>query len=503
MTIQEFQQLLYDKEVRASRIQSIITSTHLPLIELTLNIPGTEKQNPKFYLLHRYLENLVRQVFDSHSIVITHQYHEYLSSGSCALLSFCPTPLNQNISSIENFCIEVKSFMVAIEESEPLGRLFDIDVFYPDGKKLQRSSGLRRCLLCGNKALVCARSGAHPIKELSVEIERLMDESVGFQQFIEFPIAPIGTHTTQLPLLFKYIAQIAQKAMMGEVLLTPKPGLVDKNNSGSHHDMDYFTFSATTCALGNTFQKMIKAGYDADQDCRSDLMKLLPILRVIGLEGEKAMFAASQGVNTQKGLIFSIGLILGAMGVFLKDKKISPDILPTGSLFLEHDLRIITQYVREICKGMVERELTTKIENNLLRTYGEKLHANSGVQGARGEGEAGFPSAFHAYEMLNYLLTTKGTQYYQNFEKSALQTLMVVMSDIIDTNVLGRHGWNSLLDMHNKVQQYLKQGGVGNDVGMEGLKNLDTEFIIQNISPGGAADTLATALFFYYLTVPL
>ncbi len=500
MNSADFHQLLADREERSGKISAAIAAAGLPLVELTLNIPGPEKLNPRLYLLHRYLEMRVHQKLQSHDVLVVAVDRGYPSLGPCSLLSIRPSSVSASFAS-KAFCLDIKRLMVSLEVDEPLGRLFDIDVFTPEGTKLQRTSGLRQCLLCEAPAVVCARSGAHTIEELTSSIDSLMQNSLGLQQFIEIPVAQVGTDSQQEPVLFKRLAVIAQKALMAEVSLTPKPGLVDRENSGAHRDMDFHTFSATTCALGDTFLAMLKAGYQADEACREDLSRLLPQLRKVGLEGENAMFEASKGVNTQKGLIFSLGLLLGAVGLHLKDRGMLPDKLLAGPLFDTSELQMVRDYVRGICRGMVARELAGK--HGESKTYGERLHSLAGVRGARGEAEAGFPNAFHAYGLLVSYMGRQGTPYYQDFEKSALQTLLMVMVELEDTNVLGRHGWAALLTMRNLVQQYLKRGGVGNDPQLAGLRELDTEFIRHDISPGGAADTLATAIFLYYLTLPI
>ena len=38
------------------------------------------------------------------------------------------------------------------------------------------------------------------------------------------------------------IAEFATRALLYEVSVTPKPGLVDRANAGSHQDMDFYTF---------------------------------------------------------------------------------------------------------------------------------------------------------------------------------------------------------------------------------------------------------------------
>mgnify|MGYP000982335880 FL=1 len=113
----EFQQLLRDRETRASAIHETIARTSLPLVELTLNIPGAEKINPRLYLLHRYLETRVRQLLQSHAVLVVAEYREYPTCGPCVLLSVRPTSPS-NYFAATAFCQEVKRLMVSLEVDE-------------------------------------------------------------------------------------------------------------------------------------------------------------------------------------------------------------------------------------------------------------------------------------------------------------------------------------------------------------------------------------------------
>ncbi len=98
---------------------------------------------------------------------------------------------------------------------------------------------------------------------------------------------------------------------MYEVCTTPKPGLVDRHNNGSHRDMDLFTFLDSTTALLPYWHQAVSIGQET--------AGLLPEetfarLREAGLAAERAMFRATGGVNTHKGAVFSLGCVLGAAG---------------------------------------------------------------------------------------------------------------------------------------------------------------------------------------------
>ena len=80
------------------------------------------------------------------------------------------------------------------------------------------------------------------------------------------------------------IGDLAVKALVYELATTPKPGLVDKENSGAHTDMDYPMFRASALSLRNCFEQCALAGIEHEKE------PLEWRLRKIGLAGEKAMF---------------------------------------------------------------------------------------------------------------------------------------------------------------------------------------------------------------------
>ncbi|GJM67902.1 hypothetical protein HMSSN036_01180 [Paenibacillus macerans] len=96
------------------------------------------------------------------------------------------------------------------------------------------------------------------------------------------------------------LAGKAVKALMDEALLTPKPGLVDARDNGSHTDMTLELMLKSAKALEGTFREIARVSYlhPVNQSLREQIA-------FIGREGEKAMFAATNGVNTHKGAIWA------------------------------------------------------------------------------------------------------------------------------------------------------------------------------------------------------
>lgn len=73
---------------------------------------------------------------------------------------------------------EAKRIVSLIEETHPLGRLFDIDVIGEDGVPVTRTGyGMtpRKCLLCNNEARYCMRNHTHTTEELLARIREMVD----------------------------------------------------------------------------------------------------------------------------------------------------------------------------------------------------------------------------------------------------------------------------------------------------------------------------------------
>ena len=190
---------------------------------------------------------------------------------------------------------DVKARMVALEETHPLGRLWDIDVLGADGRSLSRQElghPRRKCLLCGEDAKVCGRSRAHSPEELFWHAAGILDA-----YFMEQGAA--------------LAARCVADAMTEEVSATPKPGLVDRSNSGSHTDMDYPLFLTSIAALKPFFHRFFRLGWLHWDKTDGELFSLL---REEGQRAEHAMFAATGGVNTHKGMVFSAAILCGALG---------------------------------------------------------------------------------------------------------------------------------------------------------------------------------------------
>lgn len=277
----------------------------------------------------------------------------------------------------------------------------------------------------------------------------------------------------------EHISEIAVKSMLLEVTATPKPGLVDRNNSGAHRDMDFYTFMESSASQVHTFYKCALEGLRFEGKDKKELLKLI---RPIGIEGENKMFKATSGINTHKGLIFSLGIIAAAAGLQYKETQQNMDV------------EDICHKVTEITEGIVFRELKHKNNKDAL-TYGEKLFKRYGIKGIRGEVESGFYTVRnHSLPILRELMKGK-----ESINDNLVQVLLHLMTVVEDVNILGRHGIEELEYVRTVARETLDLGGIFTEKGRERILKLDEEFIQRNISPGGSADLLAVTLMFYFL----
>ncbi|UUV18776.1 triphosphoribosyl-dephospho-CoA synthase CitG [Fusobacteria bacterium ZRK30] len=268
-------------------------------------------------------------------------------------------------------------------------------------------------------------------------------------------------------IIFK-LGEFATEAMIYEVSCFPSFGLVSPVSSGSHTDMDYFTFIDSTTALNRYFLEMASAGYSNDP-----IDKIFADARKIGEKAEKAMFSKTNGVNTHKGMIFVLGLGITA----------SSKILYDGGDFSE-----ISKLIKDMTTGIVESELKNlSIKTSL--THGEKIFLEYGISGVRGEAEMGFPIVF------DYALDLYDSTKELGQNNRLVQALLGIMSRCKDTTILHRHDYDTLLNLQKNSENLINLGGFNNLDNISEINNLNYHNEKNGISPGGCADLLALTVF--------
>lgn len=272
-----------------------------------------------------------------------------------------------------------------------------------------------------------------------------------------------------------YISRLAIKAMLYEVSASPKPGLVDRFNSGAHKDMNFYTFIDSSLALIEYFKNCAKVGF------RSNADNLLDNLRPIGINAEEQMLQATNGVNTHKGLIFSLGIISAVACSIFKSNK---------SIYI--DSKVISDNIKKVTSGITE-----ELQNNSDDfTYGRKIYLLYGFKGVRGEVESGFKTVI---DISLPLFKRYINENIHNINDIMIECLLHLMANLDDTNILGRRGIETLHYVKRQANDVIKEGGYLTKRGKSMVLKMDKDFIEKNISPGGSADLLAVTLLLYFL----
>lgn len=275
------------------------------------------------------------------------------------------------------------------------------------------------------------------------------------------------------------VAAMAHTAMLMEVGASPKPGLVCPDHNGSHKDMDHALFVASADSLHPYLLECVTIGMDRHTDPAE---AVFPLLREAGVRAEQAMFSATKGVNTHKGMIFSMGLATAGAGRAMGQG--SPPWPET-----------VAEQAGSLVRGIVARDLEPlrrQLPDRRL-TAGEKLYLEHGIPGIRQEAENGFPSALETFRRLHYL-------YDENDLELALpHELLHLIATTDDTNIVWRGGIEGLAYARAAAVKALQKGGLKTPEGRENVCAMRDEFVRRNLSPGGSADLLAVASFFLLL----
>ncbi|MFV0353095.1 MAG: triphosphoribosyl-dephospho-CoA synthase CitG [Oscillospiraceae bacterium] len=441
------QQMLDAREQRAKHQTTLLQGASGGcMVSFTLNIAGPQKHPPFAHSTFVAGVQRLDEVLQHHNILVVKKDVFYKDTGDEAYYL-----LNADVQ-------RIKSLTCQIEEHHPLGRLFDMDVLYPDGTKaVRQTAGLstRQCLLCQNPAKVCARSRTHTVEQLTQKTQQIM-QGYFYGRF---------GHTIQ---------HLAQKALLMEVDTTPKPGLVDRSNNGAHYDMDIHTFYASTRAISPFFKTFALQGLI----CTKPLPCFLEELRPTGLLAEKAMCAATNGINTHKGAIFSLGILCAAAGYVYANKQALD--------------------VAEICHtaAHIAAPALAQIQNmSFPLTNGEKAFTQNNLTGARGEAASGFKTVLcHGLPALQRALAGG-----LSLNDAGAICLLHILASAQDTNVAARASGSTLQAIQQRLQNKLNIGANYADL-LAFAAELDTEFIGQNLSPGGSADLLAVTYFLHFIS---
>lgn len=259
------------------------------------------------------------------------------------------------------------------------------------------------------------------------------------------------------------LAALAVLALTEEARLSPKPGLVDSRGAGAHCDLTLALMERSAHSLRPTFYRLALHSWlrPADVALRQEIGRL-------GRDGEQQMMNATGGVNTHRGAIWALGLLVSACAM----------LGARGS-------------VAEIAAAA--SQLATLPDPDSPKQFSKGLRATQRyrVPGAREEAMQGFPHVTRrALPQLHRSRRHGATE-----AQARLDALMAIMCTLTDTCVLNRGGMPALMAMHRGAAAVLAAGGAATAAGLGALAELERHMLQANASPGGAADLLAAAFF--------
>lgn len=429
--------ILSNKERRAQKQKELLA--HAPshfLVSLSINTPSSIKLSHESLVIYEIAHERIFQLLCQEGFTCK-AFYPFIAPTGAEMLFTCKGDAKA-----------FKALTCKLENEHPLGRLMDIDVFDEKGVLLSRSMlhlPKRCCLVCDEEAFLCARGQKHSYDVLNTHIKTLVYQHA-------FGHA---------------VALWCERAMKMEVELTPKPGLVDSVNSGAHSDMDIHTFYRSIQAIKPYISQFLEAqplGFDT--------------LRSIGVACEQAMFDATDGVNTHKGMIFCLALTCGALSALKTRQK-------------SFTCKDIQEEISKLCEGLVEKDLF----HSHPSSAGARFFYETGSLGIRGMAQSGFALVVEGSLPFFEMQKTDVGE-----EKALKMTLLWLMERLDDSTLWSRGGVEGLRYVQNKAHEILLHVKNEPEHLDRALKEFDEDLSAKNLSPGGSADLLALTWLFAHLS---
>ena len=409
------------RQQELDRILAQYGSEHASFLLISANVPGAGKHRPGIArLLGGALHSLRRGI----GLKVLLSRRDVLGPFHIAASSLPP--------------IDVKRAAIAIEAESPSARLLDVDVYGPNGSAVDRSGlGLapRPCLVCAEPARECILLRRHSTSELLERVDSLLG-----------PFVP-----SQRLLCLESLATNLRLGVLRELDLTPKPGLVDREDNGSHPDLTYASMKASADLLPLYFEEIL--------ECHRRQRPLQDFVQA-GIDAENRM-AREIRANAHKGFIFLSGLVLMAAcqcgGQF---SRLRQEIAKAAGSFFAHF--------------------------GAQDSHGASVRNRHRIGGLRAEAERGLPAVFdHAWPCYREALEANWTA-----EHASFYLMAVLMQQVEDTTAVHRCGPEGLSRLRSDgaaLQRVLEREQAPEPM----LAELNREYRSLGLTMGGVADCMA------------
>jgi len=260
------------------------------------------------------------------------------------------------------------------------------------------------------------------------------------------------------------LGRAAIVSLYDELALAPKPGLVSFEDAGSHHDMDAGTFLRSLFALRHYFVRIAAQGAAGAE--------FAPLER-LGIAAEARMLRATGGVNTHRGAIFTLGLLCASAGA-------------ARAFATPCDATTLRATLVARWGGALAARVHAKRD-----THGARAARAHGLRSAAEEAAQGLPTLFECVLPALRAARRAGA----DDRGAKLHALFTAMAEVDDTNLVHRGGLQGLRDARCLARDFLAQGGGLSPDAPQRAARAHALFVERRLSPGGAADLLAAALW--------
>jgi len=457
--------LLRARDERQALIDRLRPPPGQSLVALALNVPGASKSPPGAARLVTWALARVRRALPGARLLLRHED----AAGPFALVAAAAPP-----EPVKRACLEV-------EESCPAARLVDLDVYRDDGQPCGRAAvGLppRTCLVCDRPAVECIRAGRHAQRTVRAQLRQLLadfdpepdpEPGLPLDPDLDPPLDPArGPGPDRL-------AADLCAGLRRELDLTPKPGLVDLHDSGSHRDLTHPLMVRSIGEVGRAWSALARAAARGEP---------LRALLALGQASEQRLHEVC-GTNTHKGALFVGGLLVVARrrglrdqagGAFEATRLEAARIVPAQP---ESALRAgVSEVARELLSG-----------RRLPRSHGAAARRRYGVGGVVAEALAGLPSVFEVALPAWRAAAARG----QRGDLADFAALAALMAAVEDTTALHRCGPEGLARVRRDGAELARRLAVGEDH-LAFLARANTAWRKLGLTMGGVADLLGVSL---------
>lgn len=256
-----------------------------------------------------------------------------------------------------------------------------------------------------------------------------------------------------LPLTIKSISSKAIRALSDVANLEFKPGLVCPSDTGTREetdtDIDIELALRSAASLELHCRRACELGfYETD----------FSELRATGVQAELDMLEATEGLNTYRGAIFSLGLLVAATAALSKS-------------LAQPEAKSICRYV--------------------MRHWGPALTKAQNQKGAQKEASSGFLS----------VLSTSIPVYREYLHRTgdptlaATQSLYTLIATLEDTHILSQGGPEGLEFAQKTAHWFLEGGGVSTTNWKTRAQAVVELFKARNLSPRASSHLLSATLY--------